>query len=185
MVQDDSLEAGVLARRIVMGRDSAAEALLCHRLFPRIRAYGLRHLRDGAAASDLAQHVLVIVIEALRSDRVSDTNRLASFVMGTCRNTVLEWKKVDRRRGALLERFGPAFASVVQIEPPSLDAAKLAQCVQGLPPRERTILVLTYFGEKEASEIASELAMSLGNIRVARHRALARLHDCLTRGESP
>ena len=45
-----------LARRIAAARpgtDDAAEAALYRRLAPRIRLYGLRHLRDGAAAADL------------------------------------------------------------------------------------------------------------------------------------
>src|SRR3954470_22702592 len=95
--QDDSAEDAALARRIVAGRDADAETSLCRRLFPRIRAYGLRHLRDEAAAADLAQHVLVVVLEALREGRVAEPDRLPAFLMGTCRNTVLDWRKTDRR----------------------------------------------------------------------------------------
>ncbi len=181
---DDSTEDAALARRITADRDATAEALLCQRLFPRIRAYGLRHLRDDAAASDLAQHVLVIVVEALRAGRVDDAERLSAFVMGTCRNTVLDWRKVDRRRAALLERFGPSLASVADAEPSTVDTPKLIACLDKLAPRPRTILVLTYFSERGAEEIARELGMTLGNVRVARHRALGHLHECLTRGEA-
>src|SRR5579872_6812585 len=99
--RDDSAEDAALARRIAADRDASAESILCRRLFPRIRAYGMRHMRDEAAASDLAQHVLVVVIEALRAGRLDDPERLGAFVMGTCRNTVLDWRKVDRRRTAL------------------------------------------------------------------------------------
>lgn len=180
---DDSAEDAALARRVTADRDAEAEALLCRRLFPRIRAYGLRHLRDDAAASDLAQHVLVIVVEALRAGRVDDADRLAAFVMGACRNTVLDWRKVDRRRSALLERFGPSMAHVAETETSTVDVAKLAQCLDGLPPRHRTIVVLTYFADRDGDDIAREVGMSVGNVRVARHRALAHLHECITRGE--
>ena len=181
---DDSAEDAALARRISSGRDGDAEARLCRRLFPRIRAYGLRHLRDDAASSDLAQHVLVIVVEALRAGRVDDADRLAAFVMGACRNTVLDWRKVERRRGALLERFGPSMAALAaEPEPSTVDTAKLAQCLDGLPSRQRTIVVLTYFAGSDSDDIARELGMSVGNVRVARHRALGHLHECITRGE--
>jgi len=47
-----------LAVRIADG-DPDAEAEMCRRLGPRIRLYGLRHLRSSAAADDLVQQVLL------------------------------------------------------------------------------------------------------------------------------
>jgi RNA polymerase sigma-70 factor (ECF subfamily) len=187
-MDDDSAEDGILARRIGAARepggDPAAEAVLCRRLYPRLRAYGLRHLRDPAAAADLAQHVLVVVLEALRGGRVTEPDRLSAFVMGACRNTSIEWKKVDRRRGRLLETFGPTLAATVaELQPTALDRGKLVHCLEELASRERAIVTLTYFSEKDAVEIARELSMSVGNVRVARHRAIAHLHDCVTKGE--
>lgn len=183
--QDDSIEDAALARRIATGADAEAEGELCRRLVPRIRAYGMRHLREDASASDLAQDVVVTVLEALRAGRVADVDRLAAFVMGTCRNTVLERRRSDRRRGALLEKYGPTFISTVELEPPAIDREKLGGCIEELKPRERTILALTFFAQRDAADIAAELEMSLGTLRVARHRALNQLHDCVTRGERP
>ena len=182
--QDDSVEDAALARRIAAGRDAEAETSLCRRLGPRIRAYGLRHLRNQAAAADLVQHVLVVVIEALRGGRVKDPERLAAFVMASCRNTALDWRKSDRRRSILLERFGPGLALAPDGEEAALDKEKLVRCLEQLAPRERTILALTYFVERDVGEIARELTMSPGNVRVARHRAVAHLHDCVTQGGS-
>jgi RNA polymerase sigma-70 factor (ECF subfamily) len=61
----------------------------------RIRAYGLCHLRDTAAAEDLVQQVLLIVLQALRDGRVKDVDNLDRYVFGTCRNTAM-----DMRRGS-------------------------------------------------------------------------------------
>jgi RNA polymerase sigma-70 factor, ECF subfamily len=179
---DDAAEDAALARRIAEG-DAAAEALLCRRLLPRVRAYGLRHLREDGAASDLAQHVVLIVLEALRGGRVADVDRIGAFVMGACRNTVLEWKRVDRRRGALLEKFGPTFMATVEVESVAVDRDKLVTCIEKLKARERAVLALSFFGDRDAADIAAELAISMGNVRVTRHRALGQLHDCITRGE--
>ena len=126
----------------------------------------------------------MIVLEALRAGRVEEPERLAAFVMGACRNTVSDWRKVDRRRASLLERFGPSFDSVAGDEPSAVDGAKLAVCLDELAPRARTIVALTYFADRGADEIARELAMAPGNVRVARHRALGQLHECITRGEA-
>ena len=186
---DDSAEDAALARRIGAPgpepgarADTAAETLLCKRLFPRIRAYGLRHLRQEAAAADLAQQVLVIVIEALRARKVEQPERLAAFVMGTCRNTVLSLRKGERRRAEVLDVFGPTLAFATEPDDNLLPLDKLAACLDHLPARERTIIALTYFVDRDGGEIARELAMTLGNVRVARHRALKHLHECLNGG---
>jgi RNA polymerase sigma-70 factor (ECF subfamily) len=175
---DHSAEDARLARLVALGGDPDAEAALCKRLFPRVRAYGRLHLRDDDGAIDLTQHVLVVVIEALRSGKVREIDRFAAFVSGTCRNTVLDWKKGDRRRRAVLERFGPSLASVVEPAPGG-GGKKLEACLRHLAERERCILALTFYAELSVDEIGQELAMTAGHVRVARHRALEQLHDCL------
>lgn len=178
--RDDSAADALLARRVAAGGDAAAEAELCRRLFPRIRAYGLRHLRDAAGAADLAQQVLVVLIESLRAGNVQDPERLPAFVMGTARNTVLDWRRGERTRGALLARYGPSLASVVEAETGTVDTAALARCLEHLLPREKLVVLLTFYADRDGDEIATELATSAGNVRVTRHRALRHLHDCLT-----
>jgi RNA polymerase sigma-70 factor (ECF subfamily) len=68
-VQAEAPEDAELARRIAAAGarpDAGAEAELCRRLAPRIRLYGLRHLRDPHAAHDLVQQVLLATLERLR-----------------------------------------------------------------------------------------------------------------------
>jgi RNA polymerase sigma-70 factor (ECF subfamily) len=57
----------------------------------------------------------------------------------------------------------------------------LQPCLQQLPERERSILLLTFYAERPAKEIAEQFAISEGNVRVIRHRGLARLRDCINR----
>ena len=68
-----------LVWRIGLGPDAAAEVGLFHRMAPRIRLYGLRHLRDREAAEDLVQNVLIVTLEALRAGRLREGDRLAFF----------------------------------------------------------------------------------------------------------
>ena len=68
---DVVLNDAELARQIT-GGDRDAEAELFRRMAPRVRLYGLRHLRDVYAAEDLAQQVLITVLEALRAGRLRD-----------------------------------------------------------------------------------------------------------------
>ncbi|MBX3716516.1 MAG: sigma-70 family RNA polymerase sigma factor [Burkholderiales bacterium] len=190
MPQDDRpavLDDGALARRVAAAGaspDAAAEAELCRRLGPRIRLYGLRHLRDRHAAADLVQQVLLLTLESLRAGKVREPERIASFVLGACRMTVLEMRRGVRRREALLEAWGDRAQAFEAPEPIVLNPLRLAGCLEALPERERSVVLLSFFADKAADEVGSELAISGGNVRVIRHRALSRLRDCMGAGEA-
>ena len=66
----DTDDDAALARRISGRHDAAAEAAICRRFGPRIRLFGLKHLRSEAAAADLVQDVLVMVLTKLRDGAV-------------------------------------------------------------------------------------------------------------------
>ena len=56
---DIALHDAELVKRIGSGGDRDAETELFRRMAPRIRLYGLRHLRDTYAANDLTQQLMV------------------------------------------------------------------------------------------------------------------------------
>lgn len=181
-----ALDDGALARRIAeAGRtpDSAAETELYRRLAPRVRLYGLRHLRDRQAAADLVQQVLLMTLERLRAGEIREPEKIASFVLGSCRMSVLEMRRGTRRREALLETWGETAEAFEAPEPLVLAPDRLAGCLEALSERERSVVVLTFFADKQADEVGAALAISGGNVRVIRHRALARLRECMGAGE--
>jgi RNA polymerase sigma-70 factor (ECF subfamily) len=177
-----SLSDGVLALRIALSPAGArdAEAELCRRFGPRIRLFGLRHLRDAAAAADLVQEVLLTVVTRLRARSLRDPHRVASFVLGACRLAVSERRNGTARRDALLARYGDDLAPAApEPEASRVDVARLERCLAGLPPRERAVVQLTFYAERASEEIGRELELSPGNVRVVRHRALAHLRACM------
>lgn len=166
-----------LAQRIAAGSPEA-EAEMCRRMAPRIRLYGLRHLRSAPAADDLVQQVLLKTIEALRADRLRESDKLAPFVLGTCRMTVLDIRRSARRQERLLDEFG----SILVPDPPpmpTVDDDQLGRCVQGLKERERTVVVMTFYDESSAADAAGALGISEANLRVIRHRAIKQLRACM------
>jgi RNA polymerase sigma-70 factor (ECF subfamily) len=178
----ETLEDAALARRIAAAGaaiDSAAETELYRRLAPRVRLYGLRHLRDPHAAHDLMQQVLLMTLERLRAGKLREPERIASFVFGMCRRVVLEIRRGTWRRETLLETYGDTAEAVEAPEPLALDGGRLAECLQTLAERERMVVVLTFFADKSGDEVAKELGLSAGNVRVIRHRVLARLRACM------
>ena len=178
----DALSDADLARSIVSaapGEAVAAEGELYARLAPRVRLYGLRHLRDAQAAADLAQQVLLMTIERLRDGKIREPERLASYVLGMCRMVVLDLKRGLLRRERVLRRFADDLPGVDVAAPPRVDTQRLIDCLAGLGERERSVLVLTYHAERTAIEVAHELRLTAANVRVIRHRALTRLRACL------
>jgi len=173
------LDDAELVRQIGSGNDRGAEAELFRRMAPRIRLYGLRHLRNEHAAEDLTQQVLITTLEALRAGRLREPEKLASFVLGTCRMTVLNVRRGARRKERLLEQFGAELLRPVPSFVPRLDHDRLVRCVQNLRERERAVVVMTFYDEQTGADVASFLGVSQANVRVIRHRAIRQLRNCM------
>ena len=171
-----------LARRIAAAGsriDSHAESELYRLLAPRVRLYGRRHLRDDEAAADLAQHVMMMTIEKLRAGELREPERVVSFVFGTCRSVTLEAFRGDRRREALLEKYGGDLEIADIAVPPRLDEARVAACLERLAERERSVLILSFYEEEPAERVGESLGLAAGHVRVIRHRAMQRLRECV------
>jgi RNA polymerase sigma-70 factor, ECF subfamily len=175
-------EDGELARRIMAAgpqRDAAAESEFCRRFAPRIRLYGLRHLRSDAAAADLMQDVLVMTLQKLRAGALREPERLASFILGTCRQVVVDGRRSGARRERILDAFSAEFTPIPDDDVYALDADRLQQCLERLPERERAVLVMTFYDDRPADAVGQELRLSAGNVRVIRHRGIERLKACM------
>jgi RNA polymerase sigma-70 factor (ECF subfamily) len=179
----EELSDAELVQRIAHGPPlrAAAEAALCERFALRVRLYGQRHLRDAERARDLVQAVLVAVLEAARQGRIDDPQRLDRFVLGTCRNTASRVRQQAARTP--LADADAANAALTALPPAHADLMGLFACLRELEERAQRVLQLAFFEERSAEEIAGALALSAGNVRVIRHRALAALRQCLDRGE--
>src|SRR4029079_4621323 len=164
---------------IGFGTDREAEAELFRRMAPRVRLYGLHHLRDEQAAQDLAQQVLITTLEALRAGRLREPGKLASFVLGTCRMTVLDLRRNAQRKERLLEQFGADLPAPVQWSLPHLDHEQLTRCVQSLKERERSVVVMSFDHEQTSADVSRLLGVSDANVRVIRHRAIHQLRECM------
>ena len=184
------LDDGALARRVAneAGGASAseAEAELCRRFAPRVRAYGRRHLTERSRVDDFVQTVLVTVLAKLRSGGVDAPDAIASFMLGTCRRVASDARKMERRRSDLLRQTAPVLreAMTVELRTEALDRGRLVECLERLEHRARTVVLLAVCAELAGPEIATEVGTSPNNVRVIRHRALARLRICMDGGSS-
>ncbi len=176
---DDAAQNAELVRCIAAGETNAreAEAALCSRFAHRAQLYGRKHLRDEDRARDLAQAVMLAVLEAVRAGRVEDPMRVDRFVLGTCRNVALRMREVDARA----QPTDMAELDVMSFvpEPKTMDVGALVRCLHDLDERGRGVVHLSFTEGKAAEEIAVALETTAGNVRVLRHRAVAQLRRCM------
>jgi len=69
--------------------------------------------------------------------------------------------------------------------PYPLDVARLRRCLDALPQRERTVVLLSFYDERSAAEVADEIGTTAANVRVIRHRSVERLRGCLDWTDEP
>ena len=176
-----ALSDGAIARAIAEApaEQALAEGELYRRFAPRVRLYGLRHLSDRDSAEDLAQQVMLVVIERLRAGEVRELDQIGSFILGTSRMMAGSLRRVERRREGLRARYYDREEALTWTNERSLDETRIAPCLAGIRDRERTILLLSFYADKGAKEIAEALGMTAGAVRVSRHRALASMRECV------
>lgn len=129
------------------------------------------------AADDVAQEVCIAVLSAL--PRYQDMGRpFASFVFGIASHKVADAKRSASRLAIPTEdlpdgpddRPGPEETAVAYLE-----AERARSLLARLPVHQRELLVLRVLSGLSAEETGHALGMSAGAVRVAQHRALARL----------
>jgi RNA polymerase sigma-70 factor, ECF subfamily len=129
------------------------------------------------AADDVAQEVCIAVLSAL--PRYQDMGRpFASFVFGIASHKVADAMRSAARMAIPTEdlpdgpddRPGPEETAVACIE-----AERARALLARLPVHQRELLVLRVLSGMTAEETGHALGMSAGAVRVAQHRALARL----------
>jgi RNA polymerase sigma-70 factor (ECF subfamily) len=184
-VQDE--DDATLARRIAAAaphRDARAEAHFCQRFAPRIRLFGLKRLRSEAAAADLVQDVLLLALQKLRAGAVREPEFVASFMLGTARQMIMDSRRNSGRRERILDAFPNDLLPLEESAPDAPDEERLRLCLQKLPERERTVLVMTFFDECPADALGTQLGLKPGHVRVIRHRGLEHLRACTHDAES-
>jgi len=115
----------------------------------------------------------------LRAGGVRRPEEIGSFILGTSRMMVQSQRRVAQRRDALATRFIETSLVVTPSPLASLDAPRVAACLRALAERDRLVVLLTFYADREAPQIAANLGVSAGAVRAIRHRAMGRLRDCV------
>lgn len=170
------------------GQPAALESLL-----GQIRPMVVRYCRARMdrlsghyhAADDVAQEVCIAVVSALPGYR--DMGRpFASFVFGIASHKLADAQRAAARQAIPIEDLpdgpdqqpGPEDVAVAAVE-----AERVRALLAQLPAQQHRLLVLRVLSGMSAEETGEALGMSPGAVRVAQHRALARLRAIVARDE--
>lgn len=175
-------DLGALAARAAQGDARATDTLLAH---VRLIVHRYCRARLGRlpgsehAADDVAQEVCIAVLSAL--PRYRDQGRpFEAFVFGIASHKVADVQRHAMRSAVPTEDMpdaadhqpGPEDQAIRQSE-----AERARRLLDLLPRQQRELLILRVAVGLSAEETGSALGMSSGAVRVAQHRALARLRS--------
>lgn len=183
-IPGERLDAAV-AEAVAGSRDALREVV------ETIRPIVVRYIRArlgstervGLSADDVAQEVCLAAIQAL--PRYQDQGRpFLAFVYG-----IAAHKVADAHRAAARNRSDPTDvvperysldAGPEQMAMQSDSAARMTKLLQVLPEKQREILMLRIVVGLSAEETAEAVGSTPGAVRVAQHRALAKLKTEIT-----
>lgn len=181
MQEPKSSEMASLAGRIRSGNRAAEEELVL-RFRDRVLTMALVRTRDRETARDLTQETMLVVLSAIREDRLHDPSRLAGFICGTARNLISNWIRTRKRQEDPLDGDPPSFDSNPEDDFENAERARLAkEAIDRLKPEERKILLFTLVDGLAPSEVAGRLGLTQQAVRQRKSRALKRAREELER----
>ena len=186
-ISGERLDA-VVAEAVAGNRDALREVLETIR--PIVVRYCRARVgaaeRSGLSADDIAQEVCLAAITAL--PRYKDQGRpFLAFVYGIAAHKVADAHRAAGRNKSdptdvVPERYSMD-AGPEQMAMDSESAARMKKLLAVLPEKQREILILRIVVGMSAEETAETVGSTAGAVRVAQHRALARLKQEITATE--
>jgi len=181
-VPDDLVAAAMTGDREAVGRVLAI-------IRPLVVRYCRARLgapdRSSASADDVAQEVCLAVLTALPGYRVQGKPFLA-FVYGIAAHKVIDAHRASSRNRS--EPVADVPDAVEVADGPEQRALRvelsgeMGRLLDQLPDKQREILVLRVVVGLSAEETAEAVGSTPGAVRVAQHRALARLRKSMPEG---
>jgi RNA polymerase sigma-70 factor, ECF subfamily len=147
----------------------------------RIKLRG--RLRSDQEVEDLGQETLLRVLVALRRDRrLEQPERLGAFVHAVCNNVLFEFYRRAGRSIPLPEEMPEPPAPGLSADERLIDEERrtaVRRVVASLPRKDRELLRLLFFEERDKDEICRSMNVTRGYLRVLLFRARAKFRETL------
>jgi RNA polymerase sigma-70 factor (ECF subfamily) len=162
-----------------------AFAELYQRFSTPLYSFALKMLSNEAEAQDLLQEVFLSVWHKAATFR-SDKGSAFAWVVAQARNRAIDRLRSRRRRGELMDAYGPELepsGSVVTSSAENCELSERGRQVRSalgeLSEEQRQVLRMAFFEGLTQAEIAEKLEEPLGTIKARAHRGMARLRSAL------
>jgi RNA polymerase sigma-70 factor (sigma-E family) len=139
-----------------------------------VRAARLLTAGDDAAAEDLVQAMLTRLY--LHWSKVSRADDPVAYGYRSLTNTFLDEKRRAHRRREVVTEVTPDVAG------PTADTETrrlVLEALEGLPPRQRAVVVLRHFLQYDVAATAEVLGCTEGTVKSQNAKALAHLRELL------
>ena len=139
--------------------------------------YALYVTGQGHEAEDIVQSVFLRAVRSWPS--FAGRSSPETWLWSIARHTLEDWARKRAREHRHREASVPAHAAS-RTDPEPTEWERL---LEGLPLRERQVVILRIVEDLSSADTAGRLGMSEGHVRVTLHKAMARLRDRFRQGE--
>ena len=156
--------------------DDEAMVAFCRTQHTRLVGVLAYSVGDRFVAEELAQETLIRVCQ--HWPKVRDMAAPEAWAHRVAQNLASSWvrRRIAERRATRRVQAHP----VAQVVEPTADVVALRAEIKRLPARQRTALVLRYFADLPAAQVATVMGCSDGTVRALTHQAISALRE---RGE--
>jgi len=133
-----------------------------------------RRVGNRETAEDLTGEVFLKALHWLDTER--SPQAVQSWLYATARTTIIDYWRASAAPTVDVSALEQIMANPEREEQAAAGSAdvRVERLLDGLAERERQVLILRFLHGNTTAEIAEELKISEGNVRVLQHRALRR-----------
>ncbi len=184
LMENTDLDLTALLLQVSTQRSKAAYAQLFHYFAPRIRHYGLRHLRSETRAMELVQETLLAVWQKAalyHPEKGAPTTWIYTVMRNQCFD-MLRRQQVSKE-DLVAEDIWPVleFQAVEEEanDPGENDilTRQLSHYLHLLPPAQQEVVRSVYLQDQTLQEIADRLQVPLGTVKSRLRLGLAKLRE--------
>jgi RNA polymerase sigma-70 factor (ECF subfamily) len=149
---------------------------------PSVRAFVAAAIRSGADREDVLQQVALTV--ARRFEEFDESRPFVAWALWLAKSRIVDfYRSQDRQRivlaDGLLDRVSETLVQRHADVSPRREA--LERCLDGLPPKSRSLVEYRYHDGLRIEQIAAAIRTTPGSVRVALFRIRETLAACIER----